>query len=316
MAGLNTGLNPELVKVSLDKVVYGQFDDKASPDQTDALDSVFFKQDSTQLGAVSSVEYQPPSYFDIHLEEEEKVENEVRTGTKTTTDVDEYATSVPIPETFFEDAQHNIIPHTIRELGRKAKDTRNKYAFKYSYADAFSGVTTPDGAALISDSHVGLDGSTIDNLETGTLTPANFDVLIQSLELQKDQNGELGGHAVAGLLVPRVLYKTAFEVVESIQAAHTAENQLNIFNTKYGTMRMACSQWLDEDYNTYNSNGDTSYFVVSKYHHITRYQRLGLLTEIVPPKYDNRGRWYYRLRFRERVIAETWEGTAGSNGTA
>lgn len=317
--GVSTGLNPEINKTSLDKVVYTQFDEKATPDQADALDSVFFKQDSTELGAISVAEFMPAGLFEEIAEEADYEMDEFKAGAKTTYDILAYKKEFPIPEEFYEDNQHNFVPNGIRDAGRKARMSRDKFAFYRSYQDAFSTttITTPDDAALCSDSHVGLDGSTIDNKETGALSPANLDTAVKSLELQKDQRGDLGGHSFAGLLVPRTLYKSAFEIVDSIQMAHTAENQLNIFNTKYGTIRMACSPWLDSTYNPYNSSyANSSYFLVSGFHAITRYQRLPLATKMVPPDTDRKGRWFYRMRFRERVVAETWEGIVGADGSA
>jgi len=64
-----------------------------------------------------------------------------------------------------------------------------------------------------------------------------------------------------------------------------------------------------------NSNTDTSYFLVSRIHSVTRWVRKALTTILVPPDTDERDRYRYKARFREIVSAISWEGIVGSNGT-
>lgn len=315
MSGLNSGNNPEVTKTSLDEVLYTEHDIKPTPEQIDVTDGVFFKQESTDRSADIYAEYMPPQEFPEHAEEEELNDDTVRTDNKTTKDVRNYKNSIKIPIEFWEDDQHSEVSETIRQFGRKARNARDKFGFQQSYGDAFSGATTPDGLPMISNSHVPLIGGTIDNLETGTLTPANMDIFVSALELQKDQRGEYGGHSMAGLLVPRALYKTAIETMESTLRAASGENDVNVFDTKYGTMKIANNPRLDSTYNSLNSNAATSYFGVSRNHRIARVVRKGLTTLLVGHETDNQDRVTYKARFREVVAPKTWEGLVGSNGT-
>jgi hypothetical protein len=315
MNGMNSGNNPEVVKTSLDEVLMTEFDTKPTPDQIDATNPTFFKQKGSEKQAEIYAEYMPPKEFESYAEEEEVRDDTVRTGNKTTKEMVPYKNDLPIPVEFFNDDQHGMVTEMSQQFGRKARNSRDKFAFIQSYGDAFSGAVTPNGQPMISNTQTTLSGDTVDNLETGTLTPSNMDTFVSSLELQKDQRGELGGHSMVGLLVPRALYKTAVETMESTLEANTGENQLNIFNTKYGTMAINNSPRLDATYNTLNSNANTSYFGVSRNHRITRFVREGLNTTLNDWTLDKKDRYIYKARFREVIAPQTWEGVIGSNGT-
>ena len=80
-------------------------------------------------------------------------------------------------------------------------------------------------------------------------------------------------------------------------------------------MKVGASAFLDSTYNTLNTNANTSYFVVSRNHWVTRWVREGYSSEVVEPKYDKKDRWFYKGRFAEICAVATWSGLAGSNGT-
>lgn len=314
MSGMNSGNNAEVVKTSLDEVLYTEFDREQEPGEILATDGLFFKQESTGMGAVQYAEYQGPGEFESHAEEESRKLATVRTDNKTTASVLNYKNTVPIPDEFFQDDQHGEVAHTIKMFGMRARTSRDKNAYANTYAGGFSTATTPDGVALYSDSHVALDGSTIDNLETGTLTPANLETVVKSLRLQKAQDGELGGHNAAGLLVPVTLFPDAMEITKSALQANSAENNLNYFSEVYPGMVVGASAYLDSANNS-ATNADTSYYVVSRNHRISRTVRQGLMTDLVPPTTDLQDRWFYKAGYREVCVPKTWEGTVASNGT-
>lgn len=312
---LNSGNNPSIVKTAIDTVFMSRFDREQEPGEVLATDGMFFRQEETSKAAEITEEYLPPSLFTINDEEEELEGTTPRTDNQITHTVNKYAEKMFISDVFFEDDQHNIVDRSIQEFGRKARLTRDAFAFRQTYGDAFSGATTSDGVALISNSHVALSGDTIDNLETGTLTPDNLKTLFVSLTLQKDQAGDLGAHNAKGLLVPRVLHDEAMEITKSELAANTAENNLNYFSTVYPGLRVGSSAFLDSAFNSLNTNADTSFFILAQDHGITRWVRRGLKTTLVSPDTDVRDRWLYKASFREIVAPITWEGIVGSNGT-
>lgn len=310
----NSGLNPELVKTSLDDVLYPEYNFRGHTGNVDAVDSLFFKQESTDRGAVQEAEYQGPGAFEQHSEEAEVNQATVRTANKTTHTVLEYSKALKIPVSFMEDDLHNSISATIREAGENARNTRDKFTMDQTYGGGFGTATTPDGAALFSNSHTALNGETIDNLETGALSAANLETVIRSLVLQKKQDGEAGGHVPAGLLVPHVLFPDAMEITKSTLKSGTGNNDLNYFSEIYPGLQVGFSIFLDSTYNT-ATNADTSYYVVGRNHMIKRVERLGLETEI-DPNTDDRYRRTYKMRYREVAFPATWQGAIASNGTA
>ena len=80
--GPNTGLSPETVKESLDEVYYPEFDYKEGRGIITAENSIFFKQSSTDKGAVQTEEFEPAGTWDEHAEEEEVRVDSIRTANK------------------------------------------------------------------------------------------------------------------------------------------------------------------------------------------------------------------------------------------
>jgi hypothetical protein len=312
---LNTGLNPDLVKTAIDEVVYPEFDREDEPQEVLATNPIFFKQESTDRQAVITDEYEGPGLFEAHDEEESIKSVNIRTGNQKTHTVLNYKKQVKIPVEFFEDDMHSAVGNTVEQFGLRARTSRDKHAYENSYGDAFSGVTTSDAVALISNSHTAMNGDTIDNLETGALTAANLETVVRALRLQKAQDGEVGGHNVVGLLVSPTDFPDAIEIAESELQTGTGNNNLNYFSRIYPGMVIGTSAFLDSTYNSLNTNTNTSYFAVSRHHTIRRYKRLGLNTTLVSPDTDDQDRYTYKARFREVVSAVSWEGIIGSNGT-
>lgn len=307
--GITTG-------AGLDEVFSSAYEMEKQPGEVRADDSLFFKQDNTEWLTVQYAESSGPGQFRATSEDEEVDEATVRVGNRTTAEVFEFDRDIPIPQRYQEASQaYGMVEKWVSELGNRARTSRDEQAFIRSYSDAFSGVTTPDGAALISNSHTALSGDTVDNLETGAASTDNLATLIHSLRVQKAQDGSLGSCHADGLLGPSVLHPTLMVITASELKPGTGENDRNYISMVYPGLVVGSSEWLDEDYNTYNTNGDTSYFVVSRMHSITRAVRVPIQNEYVPPMYDRKRRAFYRARFSERVFAGTWVGIVGSNGT-
>lgn len=313
---LKTGYNPSLVKTAIDEVFFSESDREAEPGEVLAPNPIFFIQDETEKGAEITEEYEGPGGFTEHVEEESVEEATIRTGNQKTHTVKNYKRGVYIPVEFYEDDMHSAVNRTIRKFGERARLSRDKFAFEKSYGDAFSGATTSGDVALISDSHIAMNGDTIDNKETGALNAANLETLVKKLRIQQAQDGELGGHNPVGLLVPPALFPDAIEIAETELKPHTADNTLNYFSRIYPGLVVGCSAYLDSAYNKLNSNTDTSYFLVSRNHSIMRYVRKPLTTTLVPPETDERDRYHYKARFREVVSIISWEGIVGSDGSA
>jgi len=301
----------------LDEIFMSAYEMDKQPGEVRADDSLFFQQGDTDWLVHQYAESMGPGQFRVTQEDEEVDDATVRVGNRTTAEVFEFDRDIAIPQRYQESSRaYGMVEDWVRELGIRARTSRDEQAFRRSYADAFSGVDTPDGADLISNSHTALSGDTIDNLETGAMSADNLAVVIASLRVQKAQDGSLGSCYANGLLGPSVLHPTMTVVTESQLKPGTAENDINYISRVYPGLVVGASEWLDEDFNTYNSNGDTSYFVVSRMHKISRVVRIPIQNEYVEPRLDRKRRAFYRARFSERVFAGSWTGIVGSNGTA
>ena len=202
------------------------------------------------------------------------------------------------------------------QVGDRARLTQDSESILNTYGDAFAGSinTTDDAVALASNSHVTIKGLTVDNLETGALTPDNLWTAVTSLANQRGQDGDAGSHVYEGLLVPFTLYKTAREVQNSQLIANSGENNLNIFDTDYGNVMIRASIFLGSTYNS-NSNANTSYHLISRNHMITRKVFYDLTTVMIPPTSTANDTYLYRAKYHESVFPGSWTGYVGSNGT-
>ncbi len=316
MFNVNSGTIEFALQTRLDDVLYPEFDRESAPGEVRADSATFFKQRDFDRRVVVYEEYQPIGLPPEHLEEQPVEEAQVRLANETSKTIQDFVYDLPVSRSAFMDDIQGVVDESVRQAARKQRQKRDRNAFEKTYGDAFSGATTPDAAALVSASHVALDGSTIDNLETGALNADNAATLIKVLQLQKDQNGDHGGHEPVGGLFPRALWPNAVVVFDSELKPGTGNNDDNYLSNKYPGFNLGSSSYLDSTYNSLNSNANTSYFFVSDNHHILRYTREGLSSDVKPPIYDDKDRYIYRFRFRETAFPGTWEGMAGSNGTA
>lgn len=294
------------------------YEREQQPGQVLATDALFFRQTSTTWGAIQNAESSGPGDFTETVDDEEVPEANIRIGNKQTLDVKDYNRDIPFPQSFLEDSEKYAVKQdAVGKLGIRAQTSRDKFAMFRSYGNPFDATNnpTPDGAALSSNTHTTLSGDTVDNLETGTLSPDNLKIVVRSLKLQKAQDGDLGGHLFSGLMVGLNLFETAKEITDSELKPGGALNNLNWVSNLYPGVYLGTSEYLSSTYNNLNSNVDTTYAAVSRNHYITRAVRIPITTEWVDPIYDRKRRAFYRARFRERVYPGTWEGVCFSSGT-
>lgn len=303
-----------VVRTELDEVLFDEFDRGQEPGEVLATDSLFIKQKDASKGYVIYAERKGPGAFEKHVQEQNVVEKSTLVTNKVTKEIENWKSSLPIAIESYEDDQHDVVMEDVAEMGRNAKLTRDKDNIQTLYGDGFATTTTPDAAYLWSDAHVNVNGDTIDNLETGALAPAALETIVKSLRLQKKQDGLLGGHNPAGLLVPVILFPDATEITQSELKPDGAENNLNFFSKIYPGLKVGSSAYLDSAYNS-ATNADTSYYLVSRNHMLTRNVRLGMATNLIPYQNDPKDRMIYKARYRERPTAKTWTGTVASNGT-
>lgn len=307
----NRGNNPDLVLTAIDSVFYGEYDYPEIPGVATAENELLFKQSQADRGAVITEEYQGPGEWIETQEEQNLPEAAIRTGNKKTHTVANFKKSLKIPVEFYEDDIHDSVDATIKKMAIRAKTTRDKRAF-INYRDGnTSSVLSSDGANLFSNSHTSMLGETIDNLETGTLTPSNFEILMRVLIEQKAQDGELGGHAPAAFLVPPALFPDAIEITKSDLQPGTSNNNVNYVSLIYPGMQVFQTPYIGAAY----GGSNVEHFLVGRNHSIFRWVRIPMETDLIDWRYDGQDRYTYKGRYREVTSPISWEGAVMSDGS-
>lgn len=301
-------LSPNVVKTALDDVFFQTFSGEKYPGVVDATSSMVFKQDTTDSSAVIEEVFKGVGAWEQRSEEQDLSQGNPRIGNQKTFSVANFARSIDIPKIFFDDNKHSSYEKMVSNFARRARTTRSKNAFAV-FRNAFTTATTSDGVALISDSHINLNGDTIDNKVTGALSETTLNTAIVQLMEMKSQDGEIDGFLPNVLLVPPALYKTACEIVDSEQRSGTADNDINIYSSKYG-IYVAQSPYLGAA----SGGSDAAWFLLSEDHSIMRYVRQDIITDIVDYKFQRNNNYIYKGEFREVVGAMSFEGIVGSTG--
>ena len=307
---MNGGLNPELILTSLDEVFFGGYDVDTHPAYANATDGMIFGQDTaTNSAVISNVMGMPGLFTDVN--EEEPADNaSIRSDHKATQNVKNFKRNIPISKEYFDDEEHNSVNEQIRNLGNRARTSQDKNALDV-YKNGFTTATVNSGTAIFAHSHTTLSGDTVDNLETGTLSHANLVTMQNSLADQKAQDGELGGHLPAFLLVPTALLDDAIEITKSRLQSGSADNNLNYFSEVFPGLQVKFSPLLGANY----GGSDTAYFMGSRFTSMRRYVREGLYTRLTDWQYDEMDRYIYKAGFRETVFAKSFEGLIASDGS-
>jgi hypothetical protein len=176
------------------------------------------------------------------------------------------------------------------------------------YALGFTTQLTIDGVATFSNSHINANGDTVDNLETGALTDANLNIMVNSLRTQLSQTGVVLGYEPKFLLTPSITHQTGMTVAKSVLRAGTGNNDLNYFSEMYPGMKVVYSPFLD-------ATSTTAYFLGSNSHGIVRFEREAFFTKLVNWDNDLNDQYRYKMRAREEVDAIEYSALVGSTGT-
>ena len=314
--GHTTGLSPDAAQTSIDAVAWEVYEREEQPSYLSSRNGTFFKQEDTG-GKIAWIwdEYSGIPNIEAHDEQEEVRSIDVFIGNRTVQRVTIYKNDYPVSWEAFKTDQVGLRDRIGRDVGDAARRTQDYRSVIDCYGDAFQGnnFTTPDGQPLASNTHATLRGATVDNLETGVMSPDNLDTLTTRLERQEGQHGEFGGNVFAGICVARNNYKHTKEVMNSTLIADSGQNNLNLFDTDYGQVIIKQTPLLSSTFNP-GSNANTAYHIVSNQHHIVRRILSGLDLEMIEPKYTRTDSYVERVRFAEVTYPETYFGYAGSTG--
>jgi len=197
----------------------------------------------------------------------------------------------------------------VRNFARRARTTRDSNAMAI-FRTATTTTTTADGVALISDSHINLNGTTVNNKVTGALSETTLNTAIVQLLEMKAEDDVVDGSLAQTLLVPPALYKSAVEITESELRSGTANNDMNVYSAKYG-INVYTSQFLGAA----AGGSDAAWWLLGNNHSIYRFVRQGVQTDLVDYKTQRNNNYIYKGEFREVVGPMSFEGIVGSSGS-
>lgn len=310
MAGLSSGLNPNVTKTALDKVFYQRYAALPGPQFTFAGDEMVFQADSTDRAAVIMEVFKGVGLWTNTPEQGEYSGDTPLVTDQITFTVARFTKKFHISEEMVEDDQHSVVRNAVSQMGTKARVTQNRQAMAI-YRNADGTTLTADGVALLSASHSNINGDTIDNTISGALTVDTLEEGINLLVEQVDQSGDIIGHEAKTLLVPPTSFKEAIEITESRLEANTTDNQLNVFSAKYGIV-VRQSQYLGAA-----AGGKATtppFFLMGEYHSVFRWTRIPVQTRLLDGSYKDNGDSVYRGRYREVYGAITYEALVGFEG--
>lgn len=299
-------LNPNVVKTALDDIFMQEWDYKLHPGYVDATNPLVFIQDATDRGAEIQEIFKGVGLWAQRAEEQDIEGEDPRVKNTKTLTVLNFAKSIDISKNLFDDNMHGAYEKMIRDFAEKGRLTRDDNAFGL-YRGSFATYTTADGAYIVSDSHTTISGTTVDNKLAAALSETSLNDAIVMLSEQKDQSGTVVGKVPSVLLVPPKLFKKACELVGSELQADTANNNMNVYSSKYALM-IATSNRLGAA----AGGSDTAWWLLGKNHSIYRYVRQGIVTDLVDYKYQRNNNYIYKGEFREVVGAWDYVGIVGS----
>lgn len=313
MDGLTNDSGPglNLVKTGLDKLFNQATMQLATVGKATATHPLVFVQETApEVAAVNTTIIGGGGYFGQSTDDVPAVKEAAKRAYATrASHVVNFFENLPISRTFMQDQQISAVSKAVQQFALAWKATQDRNAFSV-YNNGFTSQTTIDGVALFSNSHLNLNGNTVDNLETGALANDTLNTTIVSLRGQVNQTGVLAGYEPKFLLCSSTLHQTAMQVAKSVLRAGTGNNDLNYFSELYPGMEVLYSPFLD----TAQGGSNTQYFVGGSTHGVTRFEREGLSTTLVPWQYSLSDQYQYKMRAREVVDSIDFNGLVGSTG--
>lgn len=307
---LKAATSQNVAHTALDFVYKQGYQDEAqiSRGRARATDPLVFKQESTNSDKVIYDQFGGGGLFAQRTNEEAEIQqSSPRATNNVVLSVLEFADAVDVPKNFMDDEKHGVVKANVQDMGRRLRLTQDDYNLD-RWSLGFTTVVTNDAIAWFSNSHVAIDGTTVDNLETGVLTPANLETLIVSLGRQKNQGGILGHFDANLLLVPLNLLKEGSETIDSDLLAGTGNNNINYLSRKYPGLELKFSPTLDD-------TSTTAYFLASREHSCKRWVREAQGSNYIDWSISKNKVGTYQSWFREVTAPISYEGTAASSGT-
>ncbi len=234
----------------------------------------------------------------------------------------DFAKGIDISKDAFDDIQHGVWATDVAKLALKARVTQDAYAFS-KYNGAFTTTLTADGSAAIG-THTLIGGGTYSNrivtsdisgATSTTLSNAAFQAAMVKMREMVDQRNVMLGDTPDYLLVPPELFQEAIQITESALIADSANNNINVWRSAYGT-EVYSTPYLSANASQFVTGSSTAWFVLSAHHVVTRVKRQGIETFLRPWGYSNTRTYNYQANFREEVFIGDYVGLIGATGDA
>lgn len=306
----NSALNANIVKTALDKQFMQTFDPQLTPGYATVAAPALFKQYTSDRGSEIHEVFRGSGYWTEKGESENASAGQSRSVNQVTYVNTTFAKSEDVPREFFDDDQHSMVQKMVRDMGDNGFATQNQKGF-LTYTRAFdSNYLGGDGVPLISASHPIATG-TQSNLVSGnpTLTETSLNTAIQQMQEMKKQDGVIAGSRPTCLFVPPALFKTACEIVDSELRSATADNDVNVYSSKYGIM-----VYQSPFIGAAAGGSDTAWFLLAQNHAINRFTREPINTAIIDWRQTRNHNYIYTARYRESTGWDDYVGVVASAG--
>lgn len=304
----NSAQQLAVVQTELDGVFYQRFNQSEQPGLATALTAEIFKVINVDHVNYIQEVYKGVGFWSSIGETETVPLGTPRVANKQTVTVLDFAQGIELSKNLFDDNMHGVYSNMVSDFATMARITRDKNAFKI-FRNAFTTQLTADGVAFISASHTLLSGGTQSNLISGALTSTTFNNALVALQTMKNQAGIVMGTVGKVLVVPPALFKLATEITQSVLVSDTANNAINVFRSAYGV-----SVFQSPYMSAAAGGSDTSWFLLSDVHTITRYVRQDVTTNLRNWTESNNRTYFYQGNFREEVGVVDYIGAVGSTG--
>lgn len=311
---MTNALNPDIVKTLLDDVFFPEFNLTSLPEIATADDAIIFHQYVSDKAQESMEEFKGIGEWTVRAELQNPSESQPQSLYLYSFVNDELARGLELSGRLFDDDQHAVVDHLAREFALKGRMSRDKMAMG-AYRTGFSTIYG-DAVALFAANHP-IDGGVQTNIisdPNGNASPKLSEFALQgginTLALMKERDGSFIGRLPYFLLADITNYKRASIILESELRAATANNDQNVYSTKYN-MYLKVSPYIGAQ-----AGGSNDYwFLGAQSHPVVRFSRKDVNTTIIDRSVRQNDSYYYRGQLRQSVGAASYVGIAGSAGT-
>lgn len=307
----NSALNSNVVKTALDSLFFQKWDGFQSPGYIGVEDSAVFNQGTSDRAAEIMEVNRGTGLWDSKSETQNVPTDTYRAVNNTTYTHVTFAKALDLPKEYFDDDLHMQVQRNVQDIAVKGRQTQNQQGFS-TYRNAFSAsFPGADGVSLVSTAHPVQTGTTSNEVASNPiLSEASLNTAIVQMREQVDQGGVIMGNVPKCLLVPPALFKLACEIVDSELRSGTADNDTNVYSSKYG-IYVKSNEWLGAA----GGGSDTAWFLLADNHGVMRFVREGISTDLLDYKYTSNHNYRYTARYRESTGFTDYAGIIGSDGT-